>query len=194
MCVSPWKVGFIGSAFFLGWCTTILWLPRLSDKYGRKKFFVVGMAIQLLLYTLLMVCESLDAMIALMFAFGMNCSIRINVGYIYLMELMPQNKQTLVGTIWNIGEAMIYFMATIYFWKISKDWYYIVLIGYFMTVFGFFGSLLLPESPRLLVELKRIDEAKCSLDTIARWNKKHLGFYLNDFLQTSPKSTAQRND
>ena len=50
------------------------------------------MAIQLLLYTMLMACENLQAMICIMFAFGMNSSLRINVGYIYLMELMPKNK------------------------------------------------------------------------------------------------------
>jgi len=56
MCAKPWKVGFIGSAFFLGWVTTILWLPRLSDMYGRKKFFAAGMAANLLLYTMLLTC------------------------------------------------------------------------------------------------------------------------------------------
>jgi hypothetical protein len=48
-------------------------------------------------------------------------------------------------------------------------------------MFSFFGSMVLPESPRLLIELNRVDEAKLALDTIARWNKKHLSFYLNDF-------------
>ena len=132
MCATPWKVGFIGSAFFLGWCTTILWLPRLSDGNGRKKFFMAGMALNMLLYTMLMTCESLDAMIFVMFCFGMTTSIRINVGYVYLMELVPENKQTLIGTCWNIGEAMVYMIGTIYFWKISKDWYFVVLIGYVM--------------------------------------------------------------
>ena len=86
----------------------------------------------MLLYTMLMTCESLDAMIFVMFCFGMTTSIRINVGYVYLMELVPENKQTLIGTCWNIGEAMVYMIGTIYFWKISKDWYFVVLIGYVM--------------------------------------------------------------
>ena len=86
---------------------------------------------------------------------------------------------------------MVYFIATIYFWKVSKDWYNIVAVGYFMTLFACFGSFLLPESPRLLVELKRIDEAKLNLDTIARWNKKHLSFYLNDFLVTAKPDDKQ---
>ena len=61
-------------------------------------------------------------MIFVLFAFGMNTSLRVNVGYIYVMELMPTRCHTLVGTIWNIGEACIYLIGTLYFWKVSKDW------------------------------------------------------------------------
>ena len=149
------------------------------------------MIVQLVLYTMLMLCESLDVMIAIMFFFGMNASIRVNVGFVYLMELMPKKNQTFIGTAWSIGEAMTYFIATVYFWKVSKDWYNIVALGYFMTLFACFGSFLLPESPRLLIELKRIDEAKLNLDTIARWNGKHLSFYLNDFLATAKPEDKQ---
>ena len=71
-------------------------------------------------------------MIFIFFVFGMASSLRGNIGYIYLMELMPKSKQTLVGTCYAVGEAMVYFIGTIYFWKISKDWYYLTMIGYAM--------------------------------------------------------------
>ena len=62
-----------------------------------------------------------------------------------------------------------------------------------MTLFAFFESLILPESPRLLLELKRNEEAKASLDTIATWNGKHLSFYINDFLDTpSPQKNQEQ--
>ena len=83
------KVGFIGSAYFLGWCSTMLWLPRISDMNGRKKFFMAAMAMDLLLYTMLLQCRSLEKMILIMCCFGMVTSLRIQIGYIYLMELMP---------------------------------------------------------------------------------------------------------
>ena len=50
-----------------------------------------------------------------------------------------------------------------------------------MILFSFLGSFALPESPKLLKELNRNEEAKLALNTIARWNKKHLSFYLDDF-------------
>ena len=35
MCEPSWKVSVLSSSFFLGWCSTLLWLPRISDIYGR---------------------------------------------------------------------------------------------------------------------------------------------------------------
>ena len=35
MCAPSWKVGMLGTCFFVGWATTLLWLPRFGDVYGR---------------------------------------------------------------------------------------------------------------------------------------------------------------
>ena len=39
MCVSKFKVGLLGSSYFIGWCFSLLWAPRLADIYGRKTLF-----------------------------------------------------------------------------------------------------------------------------------------------------------
>ena len=41
-CASGTKMGFIASAYFIGWISTLLFLPRLSDLYGRQKFLMIG--------------------------------------------------------------------------------------------------------------------------------------------------------
>ena len=35
MCAPPWKVGLLGTVYFIGWASTLLWLPRFGDKFGR---------------------------------------------------------------------------------------------------------------------------------------------------------------
>ena len=80
----------IGASLFLGWCVTLLWVPALADKNGRKKIFWFGMFCDLMLYTGLLITSSLGVMIALYFCFGMVCSIRIQIGYVYLMEMLPK--------------------------------------------------------------------------------------------------------
>ena len=141
----------LGSALFVGWCATLLWVPRLGDKFGRKWLFTLGMGGNFLCYNILMFTHNLNLMLFTIFCFGALSSIRINVGYVYLLELMPKNRQTLYGTIWNNFECILYPLATIYFWKISKDWFYFALIGYVFSLWSFIASFFLPESPRYLI-------------------------------------------
>ena len=77
----------IGACLFLGWCTTLLWLPPLSDKHGRKWFVWAGQVIDLALYTGLMLTSNLIVMIFLWVGFGAMSTLRIQIAYIYLMEL-----------------------------------------------------------------------------------------------------------
>ena len=41
-CIDDWKIGMIGASLFLGWCVTLLWLPPIADKKGRRKIFWIG--------------------------------------------------------------------------------------------------------------------------------------------------------
>ena len=47
-----------------------------------------------------MFCTDLTLMTFIWLGFGMNMSLRINVGYVYLVEMMPKNRQTAVTTAW----------------------------------------------------------------------------------------------
>ena len=49
-CMPDWQVGLLGSAFWIGFITTMLWIPREADKRGRKNLFRVGCVISALLY------------------------------------------------------------------------------------------------------------------------------------------------
>ena len=75
--MDDWKVGMIGASLFIGWCVTLLWVPNIADKQGRRKLFWLGMVIDLLLYIGLLITSDLTVMIIIWFCFGMCCSIRI---------------------------------------------------------------------------------------------------------------------
>lgn len=99
-----------------------------------------------------MVTDSLDVTIAVSFLSGMLNSIRVNIGYVYMIELMPKSSQAKVTTVWNIIEGSIYVLATFYFWQLSKNWLYFVAIGYVLSIYSAIAVWSLPESPRYLVE------------------------------------------
>ena len=109
-----------------------------------------------------------------LFLLGCLSSIRIMIGYNYLVELMPKRYQTLTGTCWCLLEAFIPFMCALYFWQVSKEWLYVFLVGYAMQLFGLVAVFVLPESPNLSLEMGRLNELQATLEMVARWNRKKL--------------------
>ena len=92
ICMPEWQTHFMGTAFFVGWCSTLLWLPRLSDKHGRKMIFAYGMIAQTICMVFLMITKSVYAVLITIFALGALTTIRINIGFLWLMELLPKKN------------------------------------------------------------------------------------------------------
>jgi MFS family permease len=49
-CASDTQVGLLGSMYFSGWAFAALFIPRLSDIYGRRKIYLWTMTGHLLIY------------------------------------------------------------------------------------------------------------------------------------------------
>lgn len=183
----------IGSMFFAGWACTLLWLPGFADRHGRRKLYFYGMIINLALYTILMLTRSLIFMNFVWFFFGLLTSIRSNIGYVYLVEMMPKKSQTYVTTFWNVQEALIYFFSVIYFWKISQHWQWIVLVGYCWNVISVICLFWTPESPRFLVAVGQLDEARASFRKIAWCNGREDDFIWDEQLYTPCRRAKNRS-
>ena len=130
MCAESWKVNFLGAAYLIGSAVTVLWIPRLSDKSGRKWFYGAGVMIDFALFSAIFLVDNLDIMIGIMFCFGATNVLRTQIGLVYMMEFNPKNLQIVIGSLWGISRAFIKSFSTIYFWKISKNWLYIIGVGY----------------------------------------------------------------
>ena len=48
-------------------------------------------------------------------------------------------------------------VATVYFWKIDKHWFWYALIGYAWQIICVVGLYFIPESPRYLVKIGKLD-------------------------------------
>ena len=92
MSKDSWKPNFITSAYFLGWCSTLLWIPYMADIFGRKPLVSIAMALCAVLYAVLMFTESLDTTIVVSFMLGMLSSARESIAFIYLNELVPKSS------------------------------------------------------------------------------------------------------
>lgn len=151
MCKPKWLAGSLGSIYFIGYVLTLLWLPRLADVHGRKVLFTWGTFAQAILFTILMFTRQFYVMLVTIFAFGLLASIRQVTGFIYFLELMPQKNRTTAAVVFTIIDGLTYMLVTVYFWLISKQWFYIILIGYLMSIASAGLVWFLPESPVYLI-------------------------------------------
>ena len=151
-CASNTKMAFIASSYFIGWIITLLFLPRLSDLYGRHKIIANGNVIQVLAYTYLLYAPSYAGLIASMMVLGMMATIRTQVSVVYFYESMTKQNYTLMYATMAMLEGFIGLTAALYFQYMSKNWFWLIFFGYVAQVFGTIGSFFFPESPRYLIK------------------------------------------
>lgn len=94
--MSKARIGLLGSSLFIGWAASAVMLPRLSDLYGRRIIFIVSMAIQTLAMAGFFVSTSIDLSTACMFLLGVASVGRCSISYLYMMDLLPANRQVAI--------------------------------------------------------------------------------------------------
>jgi MFS family permease len=67
----------------------LLIFPRLSDIYGRKKVFYIGLGVYLFVVIFLLIFSNLYFYYVLIALMGVGLPARFLVGYIYLSEMIP---------------------------------------------------------------------------------------------------------
>ena len=147
-CRSSEQIAFIGSMFFIGWCCTLLWVPVLADKKGRKWIYfgsILGTAIVILW---MLFAKSLWAIYFLMFMGGVLTSGRYTTGYVYGNEFCPSNWQVVWGTVQALEDGSITLLISLYYDFVSNQYFVIFVIAlayasYSLIVVGLFA----PESP-----------------------------------------------
>lgn len=149
-----------------------LFIPRLGDVLGRRLPFFVCLGVSLLVYLGLILSQNIFLTIALFFLLGLSTPGKSNIAYVYLLELVPTNWQTYVGTALLFADGSTMILLTIYFRFINKDWLGFQIFGIAATTMAFFALLLVPESPKYLYSYKKYERARTALSKIARFNRE----------------------
>ena len=114
-CASTVALSLLGSSYFIGWTISLLFVPRLADMYGRKKIFVVGMVLQVLVYFGVIFARSITFMTVMLGISGLINGVRNTLGYVYMMEFVSERHQTVVGTVEMSCETMVSVFGALYF-------------------------------------------------------------------------------
>ena len=76
--------------YFAGWSVASVFLSRIPDLHGRKKFFLTAIVFSTLLYLSILFIRNLYVIIGIFFLIGLGTIGRKAVCYIYLMEFVPK--------------------------------------------------------------------------------------------------------
>jgi MFS family permease len=147
-CASKYQIGMIGSMSFAGMVLGCLSVPPLGDKYGRKYPTIGFLLLAAISVSVLLASNSLFWTFFGTFLMGIVKGARSTLGFCYMVEFLPKRNQALITTLWNLVEASILIIVTIYFMWISHVWTY---FGYFilgLIAFAIVSILIfIPESP-----------------------------------------------
>ena len=121
-CVPKFEVGLFGLILAIGYLFGVLLWPRISDLYGRKKVFYLGLGGYVLIVALIIFITNRKLYYCMIFLIGLGSSAWSDVGYVYLNELVPSKSNALVSSVglFFVSESVV--MASVYFWFISKNW------------------------------------------------------------------------
>ena len=147
--------------------------------------------VSLVLYWCTINSTNIEMLGTVLFIWGLFNSCRTNIGYLYMIELMPKKDQGTICTIWNITEGSIALFATYWFMNVSKHWYGLLSIGIYFQIFTLATVWFLPESPIYLLKRKRYQELKEALEYIALWNGTKLGDW--DALGLTQDNDGEKN-
>lgn len=169
-------IGLFGSFFLLGVVIGCITLTRLGDIVGRKPIFMLGMVMQICITIAIVIISNMYIAYVLCFLEGISLTGKQYVGYSYLIENQPKNKQVIVGSLEFIAEGFVSFLVCMFFLWVSKDWRFLMIPTIALSIFGTVMMFFQPESPRFLVSKGKFDEARKVFSIIARKNGKGTDF------------------
>jgi hypothetical protein len=171
----------LGSLYYAGWCSTLLWMPNFSNTYGRAIFFRFAMVLNMVIFTIVMFSRSYLLTLSSIFLVGFFTSFRTGVGWPYLLEMIPKKDRPIHATLYGMMGASWGIIGSLFFQFISKNVYAFMGIGYFMQIVSLILTFMLPESPVYLLNKGKLEEAEIALNKIAKINNRLLQFNPKDF-------------
>ena len=140
--------GLFGSLYFAGVVASSLIIPRLSDIYGRRKFFIFGISLHILTAFILLISRSLELSLIMIFFQGIAMTARAFVGFAWFTENLPVKSSAKVTSIMFGVDGLCIFMAAIWFKYISKEWtgFYVIPLSLFCLIW--IWNLFQKETPK----------------------------------------------
>lgn len=145
----------------------------VADRLGRKKVFLLTMALFIVLAVAQGFSQNIWDLIIIRFLIGIPLGSDISNGYAYIMESMPKGKREQMGSRWQfmfgLGEVAAIVIVTIMYatgmpheilWRVG------LALGAIPAIILLVSRVNLPETPLSLVQRGRFRQAKESSEKL----------------------------
>ncbi|XP_060870820.1 organic cation transporter protein-like isoform X1 [Metopolophium dirhodum] len=156
----------------------------VSDRFGRKKTLMASLIMQLALGILVAICPWFEFYLVLRFILGFVCVSIVFSGFVLCMELVGGKWLTIAGVLYLLPVPMSYIIISGIAY-ICRGWrllqWCVTLPAVFFLVLHWF----VPESPRWLLAMGRVDETMEVLEKASKINKHPLPVNMDKILKQS---------
>lgn len=156
----------------------------VSDRFGRKKTLMASLIMQLALGILVAICPWFEFYLVLRFILGFVCVSIVFSGFVLCMELVGGKWLTIAGVLYLLPVPMSYIIISGIAY-ICRGWrllqWCVTLPAVFFLVLHWF----VPESPRWLLAMGRVEETMEVLQKASKINKHPLPVNMDKILKQS---------
>ena len=187
--LSAARTGALGTIYLVGEIVGALAFGRITDRYGRKKLFVITLAIYLVGSGLAGFSWDFWSLAVFRFVAGVGIGGEYAAINAAIDELIPSHYRGRVdiavnGTYWGgalLGTLLGYVLID-HEWLVPADWGWRIAfwLGPVMGLIIIFLRRHLPESPRWLMTHGRDEEAEAIVSEIEHWVEQQDGVTLEE--------------
>ena len=115
LCEPKWRIGLIGSFFWIGVLVTMIPVTWIADKYGRKLVVMISYVIFMIAVIGIMLASDINMLYFLLFVCGATLAGRVVVSINYVIEFITEKNKGAVMFIKMFASSVLICIFTAIF-------------------------------------------------------------------------------